>query len=113
MASSQLAIWNVILAGLILLFVVVGGSQIIGPRCGKYLITDNSIEFVLFGRLRVWTAAFSDITDIRSVSLFEMSGSAPSLNVGANAPALYSEATAAAEPQTGIRGVQAQNSAAA
>jgi hypothetical protein len=72
MTSNQLAILSEILAGLVLVFVVVGGSQIIGPRCGKYLITDSSVEFVLFGRLRVWAAAFSDITDVRPVSPFEM-----------------------------------------
>ena len=57
-----------ILAGLTLLLVVSGASQIAGPHCGGYRITDDAIEFVTFGTLRVWHASFEDISDIRLVS---------------------------------------------
>ena len=57
-----------ILAGLVLVIVVLGASQIAGPRCGKYRITDDSIEFVMFGHLRVWRCSFENISDIRLVS---------------------------------------------
>jgi hypothetical protein len=57
-----------ILAGLALLVIVFGASQIVGPYCGKYRITDDAIEFVMFGNLRVWRSSFGDISDIRLVS---------------------------------------------
>jgi hypothetical protein len=57
-----------LLAGLALMVIVLGASQIGGPRCCKYWITDNSIEFVCFGKLRVWRCAFEDISDIRLFS---------------------------------------------
>jgi hypothetical protein len=58
-----------ILATIALLVVVLGISRIVGPRSGKYRITDGSIEFVMFGRFRVWRYPFEDITDIRFTSL--------------------------------------------
>ncbi len=61
-----------VLAGLALAVFVVGGSQFLGPRCGKYRITDDSLEFVMFGRFRVWRSSFKDVADIRPVSFFEM-----------------------------------------
>ena len=61
-----------ILAGLALVIVVLGASQIAGPRCGKYRITDDSIEFVMFGHLRVWRSGFEDISDVRVVSLAKL-----------------------------------------
>jgi hypothetical protein len=57
-----------IFAGLALVVVVLGASQIAGPYCGKYRITDDAIEFVMFGNLRVWHSSFDDISDIRLVS---------------------------------------------
>jgi len=57
-----------ILAGLVLVTFVLGVSQIVGPHCGKYRITNDSIEFVMFGRLRVWRSSFKDITAIRLIS---------------------------------------------
>lgn len=57
-----------IVAGLALAIVVLGVSQLAGPRCGKYRLTDDAIEFVMFGNLRVWRSSFKDISDIRSVS---------------------------------------------
>lgn len=57
-----------ILAGLALLAIVFGASQIAGPYCGKYRVTDDSIEFVMFGNLRVWRSSFEDISDIRLIS---------------------------------------------
>ncbi len=57
-----------ILAGLALLVIVFGVSQIAGPYCGKYRITDDAIEFVMFGKLRAWRSLFEDISDIRLVS---------------------------------------------
>ena len=53
--------------GLALAVIVLGAAQILGPRCWKYRLTNDSIEFVMFGRFRVWTASFEDITDIKSV----------------------------------------------
>src|SRR5271166_6625394 len=61
-----------VLAGLALTVIVLGGSQLVGPRCGKYRITNDSIEFVLFGKLRVWRSFFEDIREIRLVSFSEM-----------------------------------------
>jgi hypothetical protein len=57
-----------ILAALALVTIVLGFSQIVGPRCGKYLITDDTIEFVICGNLRVWRSSFEDISDIQLVS---------------------------------------------
>jgi hypothetical protein len=61
-----------IFAGLALLVVVFGGSQIAGPYCGKYRITNDAIEFVMFGTLRVWHSSFEDISDIRLVSFVRL-----------------------------------------
>jgi hypothetical protein len=36
-----------ILAGFALVGIVLIASQMLGPRCGKYRITDDSIEFVM------------------------------------------------------------------
>jgi hypothetical protein len=38
-----------------------------GPRCWKYRLTNDSIEFVMFGRFCVWRYSFEDITDIKPV----------------------------------------------
>jgi|GEM_PF-4383785 hypothetical protein len=57
-----------ILAGFALIIIVFGASQIVGPYCVKYRITDDSIEFVMFRNLRVWRISFEDIADIRLVS---------------------------------------------
>jgi hypothetical protein len=56
------------LAALALLVIVFGVGQIAGPYCGKYRITDDAIEFVMFGNLRVWRCSFEDISDIQPVS---------------------------------------------
>jgi len=69
-----------ILAGLALLLIVFGASQIAGPHCGKYRITDDAIEFVTFGNLRIWRASFEDISDIRPVS-FAQSFLLPALHL--------------------------------
>ena len=57
-----------ILAVLALLGIVFGFSQIAGPYCGKYRVTDNSLEFVMFGNLRVWRTPFEDVSDIQLIS---------------------------------------------
>jgi hypothetical protein len=57
-----------ILAVLALVTIVLGFSQIVGPYCGKYRITDNTIEFVICGHLRVWRCSFEDISGIQLVS---------------------------------------------
>lgn len=56
------------LAVLALVIVVLGASQFAGPICGKYRLTDDAIEFVMFGNLRVWRSPFKDISDIQHVS---------------------------------------------
>ncbi len=56
-----------IFLGLALTVIILGAAQILGPRCWKYKLTNDSIEFVMFGRFRVWRASFEDITDIKSV----------------------------------------------
>ena len=53
--------------GLALAVIVLGVAQILGPRCWKYRLTNDSIEFVMFGRFRVWRSSFEDITDIKPV----------------------------------------------
>jgi hypothetical protein len=57
-----------ILAGLVLVVIVLGASQILGPRCGKYRVIDDSIELVMFGKLRVWRCSFEDISEIQLIS---------------------------------------------
>lgn len=69
---------QIILSGLVLLVVVLGGHQLIGPRIGKYRITDTSIH-ILFGNLTVWRSSFEDILDIRPISFGRMM----------NAPAIH------------------------
>ena len=69
-----------IVSGLALIVVVFGGSQLAGPYFGKYKITDSSIEFVMFGKLRVWRSSFEDITEIQLVS-FARSMILPSLHL--------------------------------
>ncbi len=58
----------IVIAGLVLVTIVLGASQFLGPRCGKYRLSDDAIEFVMFGKLRVWRSYFADISDIRPVS---------------------------------------------
>lgn len=58
----------IFIAGLVLATVVLGTSQFLGPRCGKYRLSDDAIEFVMFGTLRVWRSSFLDISDIRPIS---------------------------------------------
>jgi hypothetical protein len=58
--------------GLALAVVVLGAGQILGPRCWKYRLATDSIEFVMFGRFRVWSSPFKDITDIKSVSFVRL-----------------------------------------
>jgi hypothetical protein len=57
-----------ILAGFALVAIVLSASQILGPRCGKYRISDDSIEFMMFGKLRVWRCSFEEISEIRPIS---------------------------------------------
>ena len=58
-----------ILAALAALLVIfLGGGQLVGPHLGKYRITDNSIEYTLFGRIHVWKSSFDDISDIQIIS---------------------------------------------
>jgi hypothetical protein len=71
---------QIILAVVVLLAVVLGGNQLIGPTIGKYSITDNAIELTLFGRLCIWRASFEDISEIRLISFVEMLF-APSLHL--------------------------------
>jgi hypothetical protein len=70
----------IILAIPVLLAIVLGGQQLVGPRIGKYRITDTSIQFILFGNLPVWTSSFDDILEIRSISFSRML-IAPSLHL--------------------------------
>jgi hypothetical protein len=70
----------IILAVLVFLVIVLGGQQLVGPRIGKYRITDTSIQFILFGNLPVWKSSFDDILDIQSISFGRML-IAPSLHL--------------------------------
>jgi hypothetical protein len=70
----------IILAVLVLLVIVLGGQQLVGPRIGKYRITDTSIQFILFGNWPVWNSSFDDILDIQSISFGRML-IAPSLHL--------------------------------
>jgi hypothetical protein len=63
---------QIILAVLALLIIVLGGSQLAGPHLGKYTITDDSIEFKVFGNFRVWKISFDDISDIQLISFPRM-----------------------------------------
>jgi hypothetical protein len=49
------------------LLVVLGSSQFLGPRCAKYHVTENSIEFILFRVFRVWRTPIVEIVDIRRI----------------------------------------------
>ena len=60
-----------IFAGLALVVIVLGAGQIMGPRCWKYRLTGDSIEFVMFG-MCVWRSSFKDITDIRPISFVRL-----------------------------------------
>ena len=59
---------TIIAAAFALSVIVLGASQILGPRFGKYRVADDSIEFVMFGKLRIWKTAFEDIGDIQVIS---------------------------------------------
>jgi hypothetical protein len=61
-----------IFLGLALAVIILGAAQILGPRCWKYRLTNDSIEFVMFGRFRVWSSSFEDITDIKRVSFIRL-----------------------------------------
>jgi hypothetical protein len=63
---------STIFLGLALAVVVLGAAQILGPRCWNYRLTNDSIEFVMFGRFRVWRSSFKDITDIKPVSFVRL-----------------------------------------
>jgi hypothetical protein len=69
-----------IVSGFALIVIVFGGSQLMGPHFGKYAITDNSIEFIMFGKFPVWRANFEDITEIQPIS-FARSIIVPSLHL--------------------------------
>lgn len=58
--------------GLTLVVIILGAAQVLGPRCWKYRLTDDSIEFVMFGRFRVWRSSFKDITDIKHVPFIRL-----------------------------------------
>jgi hypothetical protein len=51
-----------------LLVILLGGGQLAGPHIGKYGITDNSIEYTMFGHFRVWKSSFDDISDVQIIS---------------------------------------------
>jgi len=63
---------QITLATLALMVIVLGGSQLAGPRLGKYRITDNSVEFVMFRTVPVWKSFFDDISDVRIISFAEL-----------------------------------------
>jgi hypothetical protein len=69
-----------IVAGFALVVIVFGGSQLMGPYFGKYAITNDSIEFVMFGKFHVWSATFEDITEIQPIS-FAQSMFVPALHL--------------------------------
>lgn len=58
--------------GLVLAIIILGAAQILAPRCWKYRLTNDSVEFVMFGRFRVWRSSFKDITDIKRVSFVRL-----------------------------------------
>jgi hypothetical protein len=61
-----------IFLGLAPAVIILGAAQILGPRCWKYRLTNDSIEFVMFGKFRVWKSSFEDITDIKPVSFVRL-----------------------------------------
>jgi hypothetical protein len=63
---------NNVFAGAALVIIVLGASQILGPRCWKYRLTKDSLDFVMFGRVLVWRSSFKDITDIRPISFIRL-----------------------------------------
>jgi hypothetical protein len=62
---------GIIFAGLVSVVVVLGAGQILGPRCWKYRLTDDSIECVMFG-MRVWRSSFKDVADIGPISFVRL-----------------------------------------
>src|SRR5262249_31684629 len=62
---------EMVIEGLVLIHIVLGFQQFVGPRCCKYRITDSAIEFVWFG-VRAWRCSFEDIRDIEILSFIQM-----------------------------------------
>ena len=58
--------------GLTSAVIILGAAQVLGPRCCKYRLTNDSIEFVMFGRFRIWRSSFKDITDIKHVPFIRL-----------------------------------------
>jgi hypothetical protein len=61
-----------IFLGLTLAVIILVAAQVLGPRCWKYRFANDSIEFMMFGRFRVWRSSFKDITDIKHVSFIRL-----------------------------------------
>ena len=59
-------------AGLALILAVLGTSQFVGPMCEKYILTNDSLQFVMFGQIKVWKCPFFDIIEISQLSFLNM-----------------------------------------
>ena len=60
---------EILLAGFGVVMTTLGLAQLLGPRCGRYSVTNDAVELIVFGRFRVWKAFFDEISDIEVVSL--------------------------------------------
>lgn len=54
-------------AGLTMIIVILGGTQVLGPRCTKYHLTENGIEVRLFAKILLWHCQYVDVTEIRVI----------------------------------------------
>jgi hypothetical protein len=65
-STGSIFLWLALAVG------VLGAGQFLGPHLWKYRLTNESIEFVMFGKFSVWSSSFKDIADIRQVSFVRL-----------------------------------------
>jgi hypothetical protein len=63
---------NVLLAVLILIIIVLGGFQIFGNTVYGCQLNEQSIDFMLLRRFRVWRLRYEDIAEVRPIKFYEM-----------------------------------------
>jgi len=61
-----------IVAVMVLALIVLGGSQVLGPYCGRYTFDGSCIKFILFGSFRAWEVRVGDIEDIQEISVVSL-----------------------------------------
>jgi hypothetical protein len=52
--------------------VIIISSFFLGPYISEYKLSEHSIEFVIFGKIRVWKISYHDISDVYPTSLISI-----------------------------------------